>query len=47
MSLRAANESSNVQQYKFWIHDNQLIELWSNSIIKQKIDFVHNNPVKA
>jgi len=44
---RAASESSNVQQYQFWRHDNQPIELWSNPVIKQKIDYVHNNPVKA
>jgi len=23
------------------------IELWSNSVIKQKIDYVHQNPVEA
>lgn len=24
-----------------------LIELWSNKVIKQKIDYVHQNPVEA
>ena len=28
-------------------HDNKPIELWSNKVIKQKIDYVHQNPVEA
>lgn len=27
--------------------DNKPIELWSNRVIKQKIDYVHQNPVEA
>ena len=42
-----AEKSSNVNQYQFWRHDNKPIELWSNKVIKQKIDYVHNNPVDA
>ena len=26
--------------------DNQPIELWSNAVIDQKINYIHNNPVK-
>ena len=43
----AANKSSNVKNYQFWQHHNNPIELWSNKVIKQKIDYVHQNPVKA
>ena len=43
----AANLSSNVQNYQFWRHDNKPIELWSNSVIKEKIDYIHQNPVEA
>lgn len=32
--------------YQFWRHDNRPIELWSNSVIIQKIDYIHNNPVE-
>ncbi|MFD2566826.1 transposase, partial [Pseudotenacibaculum haliotis] len=28
-------------------HDNKPIELWSNKVIKEKIDYIHNNPVEA
>ena len=35
------------QGYRVWRGDNHPIELWSNSVIDQKIDYIHNNPVKA
>lgn len=44
--LKAGNKSSNVDKYQFWRHDNKPIELWSNKVIDEKIDYVHNNPVE-
>ena len=44
--LKAGNKSSNVNKYQFWRHDNHPIELWSNKVIDEKIDYVHNNPVE-
>ncbi|MBU4537044.1 MAG: transposase [Weeksellaceae bacterium] len=44
---KEAEKSSNVTHYQFWRHDNKPIELWSNRVIKQKIDYVHQNPVEA
>lgn len=44
---RAGLKASNVKNYQFWRHDNQPIELWSNKVIQQKINYIHNNPVKA
>jgi REP element-mobilizing transposase RayT len=43
----AAIESSNVKHSQFWRHDNKPIELWSNKVITEKINYVHNNPVEA
>ncbi len=42
---RAAKKKSNVSKYQFWQHHNKPIELWSEKVIKQKIDYIHNNPV--
>ena len=42
---KEAEKSSNVKNYQFWRHDNKPIELWSNKVIQQKIEYVHNNPV--
>lgn len=45
--FRAAGESgSNTSKHQFWRHDNKPIELWSNAVIKQKVDYIHNNPVE-
>jgi len=41
-----ASKSSNTSNYQFWRHDNKPIELWSNKVIQQKIQYVHNNPVE-
>ena len=43
---KAGNNSSNVNKYQFWRHDNKPIELWSNKVIDEKIDYIHNNPVE-
>lgn len=44
--VKAGNKSSNVSKYQFWRHDNRPIELWSNKVIFQKINYIHNNPVE-
>ena len=43
---KAGIRSSNVNKYQFWRHDNKPIELWSNKVIDEKIDYIHNNPVE-
>jgi REP element-mobilizing transposase RayT len=44
---KAADNSSNVKHYQFWRHDNKPIELWSNKVIDEKINYIHQNPVEA
>lgn len=43
---KAGQQTSNTTNYQFWRHDNKPIELWSNEVIQQKIDYIHNNPVE-
>ena len=43
----AAAGSSNVKGYQFWQHDNHPIELWSNEVIDEKINYIHQNPVEV
>lgn len=47
MFRRAGEKSANISTYKFWQHHNQPIELWSTPVIKQKLEYIHNNPVTA
>jgi REP element-mobilizing transposase RayT len=44
--LKAGAESSNVKSYQFWRHDNKPIELWSNKVIDEKLNYIHNSPVE-
>ncbi|RXG29145.1 hypothetical protein [Leeuwenhoekiella marinoflava] len=34
-------------KYPFWQHPNKRIELWSRIVLKQKLEYIHNNPVKS
>lgn len=43
---KAGVKSSNVKTYQFWRHDNKPIELWSNKVLEEKINYIHNNPVE-
>jgi putative transposase len=45
--LKAGQEKSNNSKYQFWQHHNKPIELWTPTVIRQKIDYIHLNPVKA
>ena len=39
-------KNSNNKIYQFWQQDNHPIELTSNKMMDQKLDYIHNNPVK-
>jgi Transposase and inactivated derivatives len=33
--------------YRFWQEGNHPIELWTNEVIDEKLNYIHKNPVKA
>ena len=35
------------KNYQFWTHENHPIEVFSNKFVKQKVQYIHNNPVRA
>ncbi|QIA08530.1 REP-associated tyrosine transposase [Draconibacterium halophilum] len=43
---KAGAMASNVSKNQFWRHDNKPIELWSNKVIDEKINYIHQNPVE-
>ena len=47
MFERAGKKQGNITKYQFWQHHNKPIELWSEKVIKQKIDYIHNNPIQS
>lgn len=44
---RAGKKNATTTKHQFWQHHNIPIELWSDHVIKQKIDYIHNNPVET
>jgi putative transposase len=38
--------NSQNEEYQFWQNGNHPIGLWSPKVIQQKMDYLHNNPVK-
>jgi hypothetical protein len=45
--LKAGENNSKKQTFQLWRNDNHPIELDSNFIIDQKMEYIHNNPVVA
>jgi REP element-mobilizing transposase RayT len=45
MFQHAAKKDTRKSRHKFWQYHNKPIELWSNKVIDQKLDYIHNNPV--
>jgi putative transposase len=44
---QAGRSNPNNEHFQFWQQGNHPIELWSNAVIDQKLDYIHNNPVVA
>lgn len=47
MMKRAGTQNSNNNDYQFWQQHNQPEELFSAKFMKQKLDYIHMNPVEA
>ena len=43
----AGINNSNNKEYPFWQQDNHPIEIYSPSVISQKLSYLHNNPVES
>jgi REP element-mobilizing transposase RayT len=47
MFERAGQRNSNNKDFQFWQQDNHPIELSSHTIKQQRLDYLHENPVRA
>ena len=47
MFERAGRKNPNNKKYQFWQQHNQPIVLDTNEIMQQKLNYIHDNPVKA
>lgn len=44
---RAGEYNSNNKNYQFWQQDNHPIELFTPGMLRQKMNYLHENPVRA
>jgi putative transposase len=42
-----ANKNSQYDEYHLWQYTNHPTELFSNNVILQKVNYIHENPVRA
>jgi len=47
MMERAGAHNSNNKGFQFWQQDSHPIELWSEEVFQQKLEYIHLNPVAA
>ncbi|MBC7486358.1 MAG: transposase [Cytophagaceae bacterium] len=47
MMERAGKRTKNTGDFQFWQHESHPIELWSDDVYFQKMDYIHLNPVVA
>ena len=40
-------KKSKYNENQFWKHDSHPFYLYSNELIQQKVNYIHNNPVEA
>jgi REP element-mobilizing transposase RayT len=43
----AAKRQNKTGNFQVWTHENHAIEVYGNSFIQSKVDYIHNNPVRA
>jgi len=43
----AAKSHVRNSQYQFWTHENHAIEIHSPAFLKQKLHYIHQNPIRA
>jgi REP element-mobilizing transposase RayT len=45
--MHAAKRQNKKGTYQVWTHENHAIELYSNEVIQEKVDYIHLNPVRS
>ena len=47
LAIFAASTSKKHKEFRFWQEGNHAIELYSEKFVWDKINYIHNNPVRA
>jgi REP element-mobilizing transposase RayT len=47
MMNRSGDKKRGVNQYRFWQSGNHTVEIWSDEVFHQKLNYIHENPVSS
>jgi len=47
MFSRAANQHARNKEFQVWTHENHAVLLYSEQFVSEKLDYIHNNPVRS
>lgn len=47
MFKKAGRFKSNIKNYQVWQHESHPIEVYSKKFVRQKVNYIHKNPVVA
>jgi hypothetical protein len=42
-----AKLNKRVEKFQFWTHENHAVELTSNKMRESRVNYIHQNPVRA
>ena len=42
-----AKFNKRVEKFQFWTHENHAVELTSNEMIESRVNYIHQNPIRA
>lgn len=45
--IHAAKRQNKVGKYQVWTHENHAMEVTGNKFLERKVEYIHNNPVRA
>jgi REP element-mobilizing transposase RayT len=45
--IHAAKRQNKSGEFQVWTHENHAIEVYGNSFVQSKVEYMHNNPVRA
>ncbi len=45
--MHAAKRQNKKGTYQLWTHENHAVQLFSNAMIQEKVEYIHHNPVRG
>jgi len=43
----AASKTNRNKDYQVWTHENHCVQVYTDTFVREKLEYIHNNPVRA